>query len=141
MQTFLPYSNFKQTAECLDRARLGKQRVECLQILNAILFGKSGWLNHPAIKMWHGYQFALYSYGQSVCREWVARGYKDTCAQKMFNALVESGNAKGPFVMPPWVGDQKFHDSHKSNLLRKDFKFYSQYNWNISDNLPYYWPV
>ena len=31
MQTFLPYSNFKKSAKCLDRQRLGKQRVEALK--------------------------------------------------------------------------------------------------------------
>lgn len=33
MQTFLPYANAAQSARVLDTARLGKQRVECLQIL------------------------------------------------------------------------------------------------------------
>ena len=36
MQTFLPYPDFKKSASCLDYKRLGKQRVEGLQILNAI---------------------------------------------------------------------------------------------------------
>jgi hypothetical protein len=36
VQTFLPYPDFERTAEVLDDRRLGKQRVEVLQILNAI---------------------------------------------------------------------------------------------------------
>lgn len=36
MQTFLPYPDFRQSAKVLDRARLGKQRVECLQLARAI---------------------------------------------------------------------------------------------------------
>ncbi|HET9348893.1 MAG TPA: pyrimidine dimer DNA glycosylase/endonuclease V, partial [Arthrobacter sp.] len=31
MQTFLPFPDFQQSAAALDRARLGKQRVEALQ--------------------------------------------------------------------------------------------------------------
>ena len=34
MQTFLPYADFKRSAESLDNKRLGKQRVEAMQIYN-----------------------------------------------------------------------------------------------------------
>lgn len=33
MQTFLPYPDFARSAACLDRQRLGKQRLEAFQIL------------------------------------------------------------------------------------------------------------
>ena len=36
MQTFLPFPDFVASARSLDRLRLGKQRVETLQILNAL---------------------------------------------------------------------------------------------------------
>ena len=36
MQTFLPYADFERTAAVLDVRRLGKQRVEVLQICNAL---------------------------------------------------------------------------------------------------------
>lgn len=39
MQTFLPYSDFERSAASLDDLRLGKQRVETLQIMQS-LFGK-----------------------------------------------------------------------------------------------------
>jgi hypothetical protein len=35
VQTFLPYADFAESARVLDRARLGKQRVEALQVLRA----------------------------------------------------------------------------------------------------------
>jgi len=35
MQTFLPYADFARCAEVLDPRRLGKQRVEALQIMRA----------------------------------------------------------------------------------------------------------
>ncbi|MDQ1681515.1 MAG: hypothetical protein QOH99_56, partial [Frankiaceae bacterium] len=35
MQTFLPYADFGASARVLDDRRLGKQRVETLQILRA----------------------------------------------------------------------------------------------------------
>jgi Pyrimidine dimer DNA glycosylase len=37
MQTFLPYPDFVACARVLDSRRLGKQRVEALQILRALL--------------------------------------------------------------------------------------------------------
>lgn len=48
MQTFLPYEDFEQTASVLDRQRLGKQRVETLQLLKALTAGVHG-LSTPAL--------------------------------------------------------------------------------------------
>ena len=117
MQTFLPYSDFKKSAEALDMKRLGKQRVECLQILKA-LTGAGGWKNHPAVKMWNGYSSALITYGIAICIEWKKRGYKDTCLEK----ILQFGNPGD--IMPPWMGNVDFHISHMSNLIRKDSEYY-----------------
>ena len=54
MQTFLPYDDFVLSLDCLDYRRLGKQRVEAMQLLNAMKREKGGWINHPATKMWRG---------------------------------------------------------------------------------------
>ena len=35
MQTFLPHADFDRSAEVLDLRRLGKQRVEVIQIVRA----------------------------------------------------------------------------------------------------------
>ena len=51
MQTFLPFSDFAQTAAVLDARRLGKQRVEVLQILRALTFDDYGWRTYPAVTM------------------------------------------------------------------------------------------
>ena len=61
MQTFLPYSNFQKTAEVLDWRRLGKQRVEAMQIHNTII-NNTGWKHHPIVKMWTPYLNALKLY-------------------------------------------------------------------------------
>lgn len=37
MQTFMPYNSFEESAHALDQRRLGKQRVENYQILQALL--------------------------------------------------------------------------------------------------------
>ena len=41
--------------------------------------------------------------------------------------------------MPHWLGDEAFHSSHRANLLRKDYKFYSQYEWEEDSSNPYVW--
>ena len=42
---------------------------------------------------------------------------------------------------PKWLGNKKFHASHRSNLLRKDREWYSQFGWTEPDDLPYIWPT
>jgi len=44
MQTFLPYASFAKSAACLDNRRLGKQRVEAMQILKILPSRKAIWL-------------------------------------------------------------------------------------------------
>ena len=43
MQTFLPYSSFRKTAQSLDWRRLGKQRSETKQIVMALSNPFYGW--------------------------------------------------------------------------------------------------
>ena len=78
MQTFLPYADFSKTIKVLDYKRLGKQRVEALQILKALHDPKNGWYHHPAVKMWVGYDEALKHYMNCCIREWILRGYENT---------------------------------------------------------------
>ena len=132
MQTFLPYPDFTASAQALDYRRLGKQRVEAYQILRVLDGLTKGWRNHPAVLMWAGYEPSLAEYGRVVCVEWRGRGYKDTLLPK-FEEISDSN------VLPPWLGDTRLHLSHQSNLLRKDFEFYSSKFPKVPDNLPYHW--
>ena len=134
MQTFLPMPSMGQSARCLDDKRLGKQRVEALQILKALRgeYNETGaWVNHPATKMWRGYEGALEFYKDLCIQEWIRRGFKNTMISSPHHTV----------KLPPWLGDEKFHASHRSNLLRKDAAHYSQFNWEEPDDLPYVWPI
>jgi hypothetical protein len=137
MQTFLPYPNIKESLKVLDNKRLGKQRVESYQIINAItgrpkLDGTpyKGWLNHPCSVMWRENIPALKLYYNLCIDEWVSRGFKNTMKKEEIFGTIE---------YPKWFGVKEFHDSHKSNLLKKDFEFYSQYSWDVNPNNPYIW--
>jgi len=134
MQTFVPYPDFAESARVLDRQRLGKQRVETLQLLKALAGETKGWVNHPAAQMWRGHENALVYYGIAVCDEWTARGYKDSCREK-----IAAYGCGAPVVMPSWWGREDVHASHRSNLLRKDAKHYGQFGWSEPDNMEYVW--
>ena len=62
VNTFLPWPDYNKTAKSLDDKRLGKQRVEALQILRANLGLTKGWRNHPAAVMWRGHEGSLIEY-------------------------------------------------------------------------------
>lgn len=135
MQTFLPYASFVSSARVLDRQRLGKQRVEAWQILNALRGERKGWVNHPATRMWEGHERSLALYGITMCYEWTRRGYRDTMAQR-FRPIV-----RGAFpVAPKWLGDEDFHLSHRSNLIRKMPEHYGVIWPDIPPDMPYVWP-
>jgi hypothetical protein len=145
MQTFLPYASFWSSAKVLDYRRLGKQRVECKQILKALGVSldpptsKRGWSSHPATLMWKGCEKSLCRYAITICEEWIKRGYNDTLLPQ-FQAMVARFEGQA-YIAPDWLGDPAFHASHRSNLLRKDFTFYSQYGWTEPPTLEYIWPT
>src|SRR3546814_13031822 len=68
MQTFLPYPDCRRSLECLDTRRLGKQRVEAMQLLNAAQRTTGGWIRHPAKLMWAGHEEALRLYHNQIGR-------------------------------------------------------------------------
>lgn len=159
MQTFLPYPDCHKSAKSLDRQRLGKQRVEALQIASCLcLAGSTGWKNHPAVKMWSGYEPALIGYAIAVCQEWTSRNYKDTCKEKILKIGVSSKvlskkESKLPDALlfallfnestiPHWYDDFDFHEAHRSNLVRKNPEHYRpMFGYELSDSIPYVWPT
>lgn len=136
MQTFVPFADNAKSAASLDRQRLGKQRVETLQILNSLTNPNKGWSNHPAVKMWRGHESALVAYGVAICDEWIARGYRDTCREKIA-AFDGVGNRDNP----DWFGDPAIHASHRGVLLHKNAEYYAQHGWSDTPVESVIWPV
>jgi hypothetical protein len=140
LQTFLIAPRFSSTAQILDRQRLGKQRVEAIQILRTLTGLSTGWPHHPATKMWRGYERALLDYTWAMIQEWADRGYANAKCMNHYSML-RMALLMHPLVMPPWLDDQLFI-SHKSNLLRKNEAHYRPYfGPDIPNDLPYHWPV
>ena len=138
MQTFLPHPDFWASARVLDWRRLGKQRVETLQLLKALAGETRGWSNHPAAKMWRGHERSLITYGAAICITWIGMGYRDTCLNKI---RAFWGRFPGSSEDPPeWVGNEDFHLRHQSNLIRKDAAFYAPLFPGVPSDLEYLWP-
>lgn len=117
--------------------RLGNQRREAKQLILALTIPGRGWANHPAAKMWRGHERALACYGLTICREWIGRGYNDSLAP-WFTWQIDLMD--GALTPPSWL-DDAFCKSHRSNLLRKNAAWYSQFGWDVPSDLPYVWPA
>ena len=135
MQTFLPYPSFEQSAKVIDYRRLCKQRLEVKQILFALSGQSKGWVNHPATRMWRGYEQALVEYGLIICQEWTWRGYKDAQYEQIAAFCVE-----GSYKLPHWIGGA-IHSEHRAALLLKNYEYYSQYGWTEEPKAQTYWPI
>lgn len=162
MQTFLPSTqHYADIAKQLDNRRLNKQALEGWQILMTLLeldpLGNhrtpKGWVNHPAVKMWRGYELALYTYVMAMVAEWKQRGFQSTLGEKATetirvayeNALLDETDPK-----PDWMLDsvqfERIASSHRRALLVKDYEWYSQFNWAEDPgtqpaDYEYVWPV
>jgi hypothetical protein len=154
MQTFLTHTSFKLTAQSLDNKRLGKQRVECKQILQTnqkISLYKTkftplssplnlAWKNHPAARMWRGCDNMLALYGAAMCKEWISRGFSDSLLSYFTDIAVLSG----PLCYPTWISNVKQFDaiifSHRSSLRFKDDAHYGPQFPEVPVKYGYYWP-
>jgi Pyrimidine dimer DNA glycosylase len=149
MQTFVPVPDFEESARLLDSPRLGKQRVETLQILRALELPDYGWASHPAVRMWRGRTPALVAYGLAMVRVWQERGFADSTRTPITEFAPDVAGASqadlgAAGLLPSWVGDEALHRSHRSNLIAKEPGFYRARFAELfgpePDDLPYVWP-
>jgi Pyrimidine dimer DNA glycosylase len=150
VQTFTPYADFEQSLRTLDLKRLGKQRVEVIQIVRALTVPGYAWSSHPAVLMWKGYEEALGRYGLTSCEVWTERGFGDSCAATITADLRTYGIAeirsydelRAADALPPWLFDEAVQLSHRSSLLRKDPEHYGPlFGPDTPTDLDYVWPV
>lgn len=174
MNSFLPFQDFKASAECLDNKRLGKQRVECFQMLSVLVYPLEAktylplsklytwvpilqeealryketrpraWSNHPAVRMWRGYEETLFDYLTHCCHEWVIRGYQDNVlsnAADLYATFQALHGKELRILYPPWLGDNRLHSSHRAALKLKYPTWYNKYGWEETPQMNYWWPV
>jgi hypothetical protein len=145
MQTFLPFPSFDESARVLDGPRLGKQRVETLQILRAQIVPTYGWQRHPAVMMWRGFVPALTAYGLATVRAWTDRGHADTVRNQLLEFAPEVDGRPQSWLaerglLPPWLGDEAVHESHRSRLIAKAPEIYRPLFPGTPEGLDYVWP-
>jgi len=100
MQVFRPYIDWRMSARVLDNRRLGKQRVEAKQVMNAILRrmglirdGRRGWLNHPITLMYYNdgrpYFRDLIGYFNACVEEWRLRRMRSSISLSDIEHLIQ----------------------------------------------------
>ena len=117
---------------CLDKSRLGNQVWR-----EGMTLIRGGWPNHPANKMWKGHEYHLGLYllaGIEVLKE------RGKYYEKIHNNILMEMSKHIDTGAPPWFGNDKFHASHRSNLIRKNPVWYGQFGWAEPTDLPYIWP-
>jgi hypothetical protein len=151
VQTFVPFADFKKSAQILDSKRLNKQLLEGRQIYQILASGrtKGAWVNHPATKMWRRHDNALFSYLEAIKDECVSRGIS---TEKNWNAITDfhqQNYFRGEgFTLPAWWGDERVHLSHRQNLYQKNSSWYGDFAYDYSmtkstccDRCNYFWPT
>jgi hypothetical protein len=128
MQTFLPFSDFEASLMTLDYRRLGKQRVEALQIINSLIDPNYGYKHHPVKAMWEDFIPALKYYCNLSILLWESQGYQNNMLLYDVPETVEI-----PYF------SAELYLSHRSNLIRKDPLHYSKFFPNTPSDLPYEW--
>lgn len=154
MQVFLPEANFAKCAKVLDTKRLVKQLLEGRQIMN-VLAGESttkGWHNHPAVKMFTGYEKTLYQYLKAIRDEMQSRNYKWENNWSVIQDLYDRHFADDPQAAPHWMVDNeefaRVLTTHRGRLWEKNPEHYAQYKDEgrvfmkyvcCPDKCTYYW--
>ena len=163
VNTFIIVPDIVKTAQLLDTKRLGKQRIEALEIINCLEeFDKTGkitskWGNHPVVKCWMGFTNHLKVYYNIILREWINRGYNNNMEfyqienENLYhivpcnfhnNSIVFCGTYNY-YSFPFWVAFYPFYMSHQASLCRKYPKYYSSLlreELNYFLEIGYFWP-
>jgi hypothetical protein len=139
MQIFIPHSDYEESGWSLYPGHPGHLGNQFYREGKTII--KGGWKNHPASKMWWGYRYSLCEYLKILYHILRERGINDYIVH--YNEICEMQKQFVNAGKPPFIGNEAFHDSHKSNLIRKDrekgWNWYQQFNWQVPDDLPYIW--
>jgi len=119
MQTFVTGTNL-YTRSTLDTKRVLNQINEATVIYKALTGLTQAWINHPAVKMWAGYEDALLEYRQDMMLEAILRGYEYQWQSLPFKPFADK-------IYPPWYDKEEVHVMYKGLLLFKNLEHYSKY--------------
>lgn len=132
MQVFICDNLMEKSAQFLDNKRLNKQIVEAFQLIEDRLPN----YNHPAYLFWKNHKEELRMYMFYLCSEYQKRFHREhKCSNVCLNPIIHSFD---------WMKDfELVLLSHRVNLLRKDYNWYSKF-FSVPKELTeypigYYW--
>lgn len=132
MHIYLPYPSFSKTAACFPTNFLVTQVYDAHKALLTLGGFDTAQMYHPMIRMWAGWELALSVYHDAMITEYLSRG-----GSSEFALL----NIK-KYTLPPWLGNERIHKSHQSNLIRKHPQHFRPiFGFDIPINLTYVWPL
>jgi hypothetical protein len=131
VHTYLPFSDFDQTARALNNLDLNVSITTAATVLNTLheVDGapKLG-QNNPLVRMWRTYELQLASYGMSLCEEAARRGIPVVKPDRSLEYFewhftnAASGDVK--MTRPEWLNDPRFLNSERRALLVRDAEHY-----------------
>ncbi len=90
-----------------------KDEAKNYMLLENQWFIRLGFVTHPLIRMWFGYEESLKLYINEHINEWIKRGYLN-------NMNMYKIDVKESIEHPPWIKSKDFHENHRSALLHKE---------------------
>lgn len=92
------------------------------------------------VKAWQYNRWSLFRYSMAICNEWIKRGYKDTCKDKILDLMYDDMILTQNLAHPKWLTDE-FCSRHRAALLMKNYEWYSQFGWSEVPEINYIYPV
>lgn len=139
MQVFMPYPCFIDSVGCLDTRRLINQVTN-----ESYVMIRNKWPNHPAAQIWADHKWAMAKYCMCGLRELQARGAIKHSVYSHWAKYYGSwlGRFAKKRTLPPIMGYEPYHASHRSQLLAKAPRFYAGYGWKEpAGELAYVWTL
>jgi len=134
--TFVPYPDLALSLGILVKEHVAKQREDAWKLYNTLKTKKKGWDQLKICRMWEGYL---------PCLAWYYNVAHANCNRRMVPVGSHKPIDTSAMIInfPSWFGNQKLHQSHRSNLVA----LYDEYEtlWfgaaRTPKNLPFYWPL
>lgn len=152
LNTWLPYDNYAESADILTDRHIFMQLQDCTKLLYWLTemplnrrTPSKAQLEHPCVIQWRGYVPSLYDYTLEIMMVAYERSSL-TNKQEQISEMAENINILDGLVSnmkeetPSWLGNEDYHLSHKSNLIRLSRSAYESIWPDVPDNLELIWP-
>lgn len=149
IQTWLPYPSLSLSVAALSPDHLITQRWQnwqlisllCCYHLSEYTLASCVWKHHPLVLQWRDHLPLLIQYQRNVCRIDAGNsGILEKCEMLFEEAVSQEACEAEVSIVPAWLGSTAYHQSHQSNLIRKDAVHYRSQFPDAMEGLSYVWP-